>query len=89
MYVKKTETRLEEVTRIVEDFHLCDKCNAKINVDHYDSFKFNLTYKEGYCYPEGGSGTKTEMELCPNCAEECIELLKLNGYRMTESEWDI
>lgn len=29
------------------------------------------------------------MELCSDCAEECIELLKSNGYRINESEWDV
>jgi hypothetical protein len=37
---------------------------------------------------EGGSGEKQEMELCQNCAVKLVDLLRANGYRVTDSEWD-
>ena len=66
----------------------CDKCNEKITSKMYDAVEFELEYKTGSCYPEGGNGNKYQMELCSKCSEDCIELLKDNGYRINESEWD-
>lgn len=88
MYVKKTEKQIKEVEVITESYSLCDKCNKKINIGVHDAFNFELEYKTGDNYPEGGSGDKKEMELCPKCADDCIKLLKDNGYRINESEWD-
>ena len=89
MRVVKKEKRMKEVEVILEDFNLCDKCNCKIEKeDSYDSFECEFTHKTGSSYPEGGSGEKQEMELCQKCAVECVELLRANGYRITDSEWD-
>lgn len=88
MYVEKTEKQIKEVEVILESYYLCDKCNEKIETKGYDAFEFELSYKTGYNYIEGGNGEKKEMELCPKCADDCIQLLKNNGYRINESEWD-
>tara|TARA_R110000765_G_scaffold327923_1_gene418957 strand:+ start:458 stop:727 length:270 start_codon:yes stop_codon:yes gene_type:complete len=88
MYVKKTEKQIKEVEVITESYSLCDRCNEKIQTGSYDAFEFELEYKTGDSYPEGGSGEKKEMELCDKCADDCIQLLKDNGYRINESEWD-
>jgi hypothetical protein len=88
MYVKKTEKQIKEVEVTTESYTLCDKCNQKIQTKGYDAFEFELEYKTGDSYPEGGSGEKKEMELCDKCADDCIQLLKDNGYRINESEWD-
>jgi len=88
MYVKKTEKQTKVVDVVVESYHLCDKCNEKIHSSCYDAFEFDLEYKTGSSYPEGGNGEKREMELCSKCADDCIKLLKDNGYRINQSEWD-
>ena len=88
MYVKKTEKQIKEVDVVTESYSLCDKCNEKIRTGSYDAFEFELEYKTGSSYPEGGSGEKKEMELCDKCADDCIRLLKDNGYRINESQWD-
>ena len=88
MYVKKTEKQMKEVDVIIERYHLCDKCNEKIGIGAFDAFEFNLKYRTGGQYPEGGRGLEKEMELCDKCADGCIQLLKDNGYRIAESDWD-
>lgn len=89
MQVIKKEKRMKEVDVTIEDYNLCDKCNEKIKKeDSYDAFECEFIYKTGSSYPEGGSGEKQEMELCQKCAVELVALLKTNGYRVTDSEWD-
>ena len=88
MYVKKTEKQIKEVEVTTESYSLCDKCNEKILTGSYDAFEFELKYKTGSSYPEGGNGDKAEMELCDKCADDCIQILKDNGYRINESEWE-
>lgn len=88
MQVIKTERRVQEVKVVVESYSLCDKCNEKIKTDNYDAFECEFTHKTGSSYPDGGSGSIQEMELCQKCAVEFVELLRQNGYRVTDSEWD-
>ena len=89
MRVIKKEKRMKEVDVTIEDYNLCDKCNEKIEKeDSYDAFECEFIHKTGSSYPEGGSGEKQEMELCQKCAVELVALLRTNGYRVTDSEWD-
>lgn len=45
--------------------------------------------KEGNSYPEGGSGTKYEIDLCPKCFKNrLIPWLKSQGATIQEEEWD-
>ena len=88
MYVKKTQKQIKEVEVTTESYHLCDKCNEKIQPGLFNAFEFKLEYITGENYPEGGRGEKKEMELCDKCADDCIQLLKDNGYRINESEWE-
>jgi len=88
MKVFETEKQIKEVYVTLESYTLCDKCNEKIKKDTYEQFKCELIHETGTNYPEGGSGEKQEMELCQKCAVELIELLKTNGYRIADSEWD-
>jgi len=89
MQVIKKEKRMKEVDVTIENYNLCDKCNQKIEKeDCYDAFKCEFIHKTGSSYPEGGYGEKQEMELCQKCAIELVTLLRTNGYRVTDSEWD-
>lgn len=88
MNVKKTEKQIKEVEVIVENYNLCDKCNVRIGSGIYDAFNFELEHKTGSRYPEGGSGDVEKVELCHKCADDCMQLLKDNGYRINKSEWD-
>ena len=86
MEVRETEKITREESVLIET--LCDKCNEPIHTTCYNAFDFEFEIKTGESYPEGGSGDKLEMDLCQSCALELTEFLKLNGYRINESEWD-
>lgn len=88
MQVLKKELRTQEVEVVVESYSLCDKCNEKIKTDNYDAFECEFSHKTGSSYPDGGSGNLQELELCQKCAVELVELLRQNGYRVNDSEWD-
>ncbi len=89
MRVVKKEKQLKEVDVILEDYNLCDMCNEKIETeDCYDAFECNFIHKTGSMFPEGGFGQKQEMELCQKCAVELVKLIRENGYRVTNSDWD-
>ena len=88
MYIHKTEKQLKEVDVTLESYFKCDKCNDKIERASYDAFEFFLRRSTGNSYPEGGFGENEEMHLCLQCSYECLELLKENGYRINESDWE-
>jgi NMD protein affecting ribosome stability and mRNA decay len=88
MQVIKKEKQMKEVDVTIESYTLCDKCNEKIKTGSYDSFECEFIHKTGSSYPEGGSGEQQEMELCQKCAVELVDLLRANGYRVNDSEWD-
>lgn len=89
MNIIKTEKQIKEVDVVIENYNICDKCNNKIEKqDMFDSFKCEFIHETGESYPEGGSGEKQKMELCKKCVPELIQLLRDNGYRVTDSEWE-
>ena len=89
MQVIRKEKQIKEVEVIIEKYNLCDKCNEEIErEDSYDAFICEFIHKTGMSYQEGGGGEKQEMELCQKCAVELVALLRQNGYRVTDSEWD-
>jgi hypothetical protein len=88
MKVLKKEKRMMEVDVTIENYFLCDKCNQKIEHENYNAFECNFIHKTGSNYPSGGSGEKKEMDLCEECAVELVTLLRTNGYRVNDSEWD-
>lgn len=77
----------------------CDLCgiNAKgeewesTSIYHIDQTEIKITVrqKEGDSYPEGGSGTKYEIDLCPNCfRDRLIPWLKSQGANIQQEKWD-
>jgi hypothetical protein len=88
MKVVKKEKQIKEVDVTIDSYSLCDKCNEKIVVGCYDAFECEFIHKTGAIYPEGGNGEKQEMELCQKCAVELVDLLRKNGYRINDSDWD-
>ncbi len=51
--------------------------------------RVEIKQKEGTNYPEGGSGTNYEIDLCPNCfKEKLVPWLKSQGANIEEQEWD-
>ena len=88
MQIIKKERQIKEVDVTIDSYTLCDKCNEKIKTDNCDAFECKFIHKTGSNYPEGGSGEKQEMELCQKCAVELVALMRENGYRVSDSEWD-
>lgn len=89
MRVTKKVKQMREVEVTVENYNLCDKCNERIETeDCWDAFKCEFIHKTGAIYPEVGSGERQKAELCQKCAIELVSLLRENGYRVIDSEWD-
>ena len=89
MKVEKKEVRMVEREVTVESYTLCDKCNKKIKREScYDAFRCEFAHKTGGVYPEGGYGELQQMDLCQTCAVGLVVLLRENGYRVNDSEWD-
>ena len=45
--------------------------------------------RQGVSYPEGGSGTEIEVDLCPTCfKEKLVPWLRSQGATIEEKEWE-
>ena len=85
-------------TREVLTKRKCDLCGLESKYSDWKSGKYEvaeteikitMTQKEGSNYPEGGSGTEYEIDLCPKCFKErLIPWLKSEGVVVKEEEWD-
>ncbi len=87
-----------EETYLVEK--RCDLCGMPGKNDHdwsdssdytVDETQVEVTVrqKEGCSYPEGGSGTKYVVDMCPKCfKEKLIPWLRSQGAEIKETEWD-
>lgn len=88
MEVKKTEKVMKEVEEVLEQYTICDKCGKRITKEStYDATDFEFELTEGSKYPEGGSGTKFTLDLCNDCANDSVTLLRENGFKVQEKEW--
>jgi hypothetical protein len=48
-----------------------------------------VTHRSGKSYPEGGSGTEVEVDLCPKCFKDrLIPWLESQGATIEASDWD-
>ena len=75
----------------------CDLC-GKIGADSwgggcYEVLETEMTVtiiqKEGNSYPEGGTGTEYEIDLCPDCFKSrLVPWLISQGANIQENEWD-
>lgn len=77
----------------------CDLCGIKAsNADNWGGFEFNknnttieisINQIEGNSWPEGGSGTEWNIDMCPNCFKNnLVPWLKSQGANIEEKEWD-
>ena len=65
----------------------CDCCHKKFTHDAdfdatalFERNTFTLQWEEGTVYPEGGSTTRTTVELCHVCRQKLMEHLKREGF---------
>lgn len=76
----------------------CDICHKKYNGDHWNSgyytvdeteISITIRHKVGDSYPEGGSGTELEIDICPTCfKDKLVPWIKSYGSILNEKEWD-
>lgn len=86
-------------TKEVVDKVLCDLCGCDVNRDWngMSSYEFNeveveitVKHKDGANYPEGGSGTETIIDVCPECFRgKLVPWVESYGHAKIETEdWD-
>jgi len=86
----KTEEKLVKTT--------CDICGAEAKKGLWQSSAYEVNeveievtvrQKDGTSYPEGGYGTKYEVDMCPNCFKtKLIPWLESQGCKTERKEWD-
>ena len=94
--VTKTETRTYE--HLVR--RTCDLCGkpskgygsdwkgANYEVDETE-IEVTIRQKEGYNWPEGGSGTNYDIDLCPTCfLGKLVPWLRSQGATIEAENWD-
>ncbi len=78
----------------------CDLCGKQVPVDDWthsegDSGQFRIartrvSLREGYVYPEGGSGEEVEYDICPECFKtKLIPWIESQGAHREPKEWYI
>ena len=93
-------TRYETVTEPARErkapvARVCDLCGreATQELNDWDGGRFEvceteITARFGDSYPEGGSGTSYEIDLCPDCFRgRLIPWLRSQGAKIEEKEW--
>lgn len=91
--MKEHVTEKVEITRTRLVATCCDICGAKSKRDDwtteiYDVAEVEIRLREGDNYPEGGSGTRIDVDMCPDCfREKLIPWLKSQGAKIEVKEW--
>lgn len=87
MRIIKKEKQLKEVE--VENYLVCDKCGNRIQKrSSFDAFECEFSYRTGDIYPEGGDVEEFKLDLCRECGDEAIKLLKDFGFGIQEYRHD-
>jgi len=56
-----------------------NECEVRVYVKH----------REGENYPEGGSGTEVEVDICPKCfKEKLLPWLESQGVKVERKDWE-
>lgn len=93
-YEKKTETRTYD--SLIET--ACDLCGAVAKSGNWESSTYEVNeteievtvrQKDGDNYPDGGSGTKYEIDMCPKCFKDrLVPWLISEGAKIKQIDWD-
>lgn len=66
----------------------CDICRKTSKLSGYEFEEVEVKYNIGSRYPDGGMGTLTEVDLCPDCFnEKLIPWLETQGATPTVTDW--
>ena len=86
---KKTITVPASESEIIEKT-TCDTCNAELPTRYrHNVDEVTIEYRTGYSCPDGGSGTKIEVDMCGECFNtKLVPFLKIMGADPVKEEWD-
>lgn len=62
---KKSETKT--ITTVVREWITCDMCNSEVKKGPFDIREGQALLRIGSSYPECGSVTETQVDLCEKC----------------------
>jgi len=66
----------------------CDMCGEKLVERVYIHDKVEIEYDLGDRYPDGASGTKTKIDMCPKCFKgKLLPWIKSQGGSYREEEY--
>jgi len=88
---RKKQIEIRECTYVVSI--TCDLCQKNFtpnwSTGYYGVAETDIRYKEGSNYPEGGNGTETTIDICPECfTQKLIPWVIEQGGKPTVTEWD-
>jgi len=97
-YIEKEKlSQYKELESIVCDWcKTAFKARTNENIEYkfnnarscYEVKEFELRWKTGNNYPEGGCGEEEFVELCSECREKLKKLLLDNGIVIQKRDWD-
>ena len=88
---KKVTSEVERMVLVAMSCDLCRKISHKENwtTDCYQVAETTVEFREGSNYPDGGSGTLYDVDICPDCfRDKLIPWLLAEGAAVRETEWD-
>lgn len=87
-----------QTTRTVQVSRTCDLCGVDAKNILWGDFscdfdetevRVSVKQKEGTQYPEGGSGTECEIDICPKCFKDrLVPWLISQGANIERKDWD-
>lgn len=95
MAVKREKVSIPAKEEMRQVAVICDSCGKQSKQydswgnDCYDIEEVKIQYKSGANYPEGGSGDKTVIDLCPDCFQtKLIPAMEAIGIHARKEGWD-
>lgn len=72
----------------VEDRVTCDLCGAEIREKLYSAEEVTVCHRTGDSYPEGGSGTEVDVDMCGPCFDtKLVPWLRSIGVEPVARNW--
>lgn len=88
MKIEKTETKLENVTNVVQTNYYCDWCGTEIMRSYYSKELYKFKLQIGDSYPSGGYTETEQAYFCKTCANKVKKLLENEGIKFNKTEFD-